>query len=93
MIQIDVNIDDIISALDKYDRRELMEGLQHDGYIPKECLIESDGSVELPSLMRKKIDCVTNNDFNRALQKLYNNGWKLTSEEEQYVINLSERFV
>lgn len=43
--------------------------------------------------MRKKLDAESKDDFNRALQKLFNNGWKLTSEEEQYIINLSKRFI
>lgn len=93
MISIDIDIDDVLSALGRYDRRELMNALQQDGYIPKECLIESDGSIGLPSLIRKKLDGESRDDFNRALQRLFNNGWKLTLEEEQYVINLSKRFV
>lgn len=49
MIQIDIDIDDILSSLSRYDRRELMTGLQQDEYIPKECTITDDGSIELPS--------------------------------------------
>jgi hypothetical protein len=39
--------------------------------------------------------CISNqnDDFNIALGKLWNNGWKLTKEEEDYIINISKRFV
>lgn len=91
-ITIDVDIDDVINSMGRWERRELLQNLQEDGYIPKECTIDNDGTVKLPSFMQKNIDESNNNDFNLSLQKLYNIGWKLTTEEEQYIINIAKRF-
>lgn len=91
-ITIDVDIDDVINSMGRWERRELLQSLQEDGYIPKECTIDNDGTVNLPSYMQKKIDESNNNEFNLSIQKLYNNGWKLTAEEEQYIINIAKRF-
>ena len=89
MISIDVDLDDIISSLDRFDRKEMMKAFQEDGYIPKECKICSDGSIEMPSVGRTSL---SQDDFNKALQKLFDNGWKLSLEEENYIIKLGNRF-
>ena len=89
-ITIDVDIDDIISSLGRSDRRDLLICLQDDGYIPKELKINNEGEIQLNTPLSRYS---SSDDFNLALQKLFNNGWKLTSEEEQYVINLSKKFL
>lgn len=89
-ITIDVDIDDILFSLGRRDRRNLLIGLQDDGYIPNELKINDEGEVELNTPLSRHS---SSDDFNFALQKLFNNGWKLTSEEEQYVINLSKKFL
>lgn len=84
-ISVNIDIDDIISGMSRYDRRIFFEAMQEDGCISESCIITNDGTVEAPTA--KSVD-----DFDRALQKLYGNGWKLTREEEDYIINLSKRF-
>jgi hypothetical protein len=93
-ISVDIDLDDILHSMGKWDRVKLFESLQSDGYIPKECVVDfSTGELKLPERQQRKIDEESNDDFNIALKKLFNNGWKLTKEEEDYVINLSKRFV
>ncbi len=91
-ISLDVDIDDILNSLSRADRRELLEALQEDGYIPKELTITDEGEIKLPALMERKKIASSNNEFNQALQKLFDEGWRLTLEQEQYIINLSKRF-
>jgi hypothetical protein len=86
-MNIDIDIDDIVHSMGSYDRKELFRALQQDGYIPENITITNDGSIELSKLYK------SDDDFNVALKKLYNNGWKLTLEEENYIINLSKRFL
>ena len=91
-ISVDVDMDDILSSMSRYDRRNLLIKMQDDGFIPQECTIDSNGVVCLPEKMAKKIIEENNDDFNIALKKLYNNGWKLTKEDENFIINLSKKF-
>ncbi len=91
-ISLDVDIDDILNSLSRIDRRELLEALQEDGYIPQECTVTNDGELKLPAPMERRKIAESTDEFNLALQKLFGNGWKLTLEQEQYIINLSKRF-
>lgn len=91
-ISVDIDIDDIISGMSKYDRRIFFKAMQEDGCISESCIITDDGTVEAPARIERNAKAESVDDFNRALQKLYGNGWKLTREEEDYIINLSKRF-
>jgi hypothetical protein len=85
-MNIDIDIDDLIFSMSRYDRKELFKALQEDGYIPENLTITNDGGLVISNDN-------SNDEFNIALKKLHNNGWKLTSEEENYIINLSKRFL
>jgi hypothetical protein len=89
---IDVDFDDIIGSMSKYDRKQFFKEMQNEGYISEFCEITNDGEVQAaPHIEKKAIDESTD-DFNQALQSLWNNGWKLTKEQEDYVIELAKRF-
>ena len=91
-ISIDVDIDDIIWGMGTYDRKAFFKAMQDEGYISKSCVITKEGSVESsPYVERTALDESTN-EFNLALHKLFGNGWLLTKEQEQYIIELSKRF-
>jgi hypothetical protein len=94
-ISVEVDIDDIVSELSRSrsDRRDLFHALQEDGYISENCVITNDGEVKAPEKIERSIAASENDEFNIALDKLWNNGWKLTREEEEYIISLSKRFV
>jgi hypothetical protein len=91
-ISVDVDIDDLVSHMGRYDRIKFFESMKSDGYISESCVITNDGEVEAPSYIERKVLDEEQDEFNQALQKLLNNGWKLTKEQEEYIINLSKRF-
>lgn len=91
-ISVDVDIDDVISAMSRWDRKEFFKALMDDGYVPKECTITDDGELKLPGPWERRKLAESTDEFNHALQKLFNNGWRVTKEEEDYIINLSKRF-
>lgn len=91
-ISIDIDIDDILYGMNKWDRKQLFEALQEDGYISKSCIITNDGEVKASAHVERNALDESKDEFNQALQLLWNNGWKLTKEQEDYIINLSKRF-
>lgn len=92
-VSVDIEIDDIISNMGRFDRKVFFQHMQKSGYISKLCVITNEGEVKCTDNVEKKAVSQSNDQFNNALEKLFNNGWKLTKEEEEYVINLSKRFI
>lgn len=91
-VSVDVDIDDIICGMNRWDRRQFFQAMQEDGYISKSCIITNEGEVKAPAhIERNNIDNESN-EFNQALNKLHGNGWRMTLEQEQYIIELSKRF-
>ena len=62
-INIDIDIDDIVYNMSKYDRKELFKAMKEDGYISDSCVITEEGEVESST----GID--STDDFDRALTK------------------------
>lgn len=90
-ISVDIDIDEIIWSMSKWDRKDFFLEMQKDGYISKSCSITNDGKVKAAPHIERDNENSSNDEFNLALQKLFNNGWKLTKEEEEYVIGLSKK--
>lgn len=76
-VSVDVDLDDILWGMTSRDKQKLAEELYDDGYIQK--------GVE-----KKEVEL--NDDFSRACEKLIGQSWRLSREEEEYIINLSKRF-
>ena len=91
-ISIDVDIDDIIWGMGTYDRKAFFKAMQDNDYISQSCVITNEGYVKASSHVERRTLDESTDDFNLALHKLFGNGWKLTKEEEEYIINLSKRF-
>jgi hypothetical protein len=87
-MNVNIDIDELLFSMSKWERKELLEGLKEDGYIADSCIITKEGCVESRSGLAHEGDQV-----NEALSKLWNNGWKLTKEEEETIINISKRFI
>lgn len=88
VVNVDIDIDDFLYELSNRDREYMMRCLQEEGYISDLCIIKDDGTVE-PKSMKK---CPSPNDeFEVALSKLSGNGWKLTKEEEEDILKISQR--
>jgi hypothetical protein len=91
-ISINIDIEDIIWGMGTYDRKAFFKAMQDNDYISKSCVVTNEGKVEASAHTERKALDESKDDFNNALSLLYNNGWKLTKEEEEYIINLSKRF-
>lgn len=91
-ISVDVEVDDIIDSMSNYDRRRFLEEMKEAGYISGLCVITNDGRVQASNRTEQNALYESTNEFNRALQNLYGNGWRLSKEEEEYIIKISERF-
>ena len=76
-ISVDVDIDDVLWGMRSSDKQELVIDLYDDGYIPKQ--------------VQKELDKHTDN-FNQACEKLKGQSWRLTREEEEFIVNISKRF-
>lgn len=88
-ISIDIELDEIVSSLTRYDRVRLFEILQDDGYINKVLTITKEGKIDLPSSKSKNF---SNNDFNKSLQILFNQGWRLSLEEEEIINKIAAKY-
>lgn len=87
-VDVDIDIDDIISDMSERDRAYFFRVMQESGYIDESLRITNAGEVELPKLLE-----ANDTTFNKAISKLYDNRWKLTTEEEDCIINIANKLV
>ncbi len=73
---VDVDIDDVLSNLNSRELQELADDLYDDGWIPKQ--------------LEKVVE--PDDDFSIACKKLMGQSWRLSREEEEFIINISKRF-
>ena len=76
-MNVDIDIDDLLWSMSKKEKQQLVDDLYEDGYIPKPFQDESDRFTD---------------DFSSACKKLLGEAWRLTREEEDFIINISKRF-
>jgi hypothetical protein len=91
-IKFTMEIDDLLDGLDISQTICLLRTLKERGMIPEECEIDKDGSIKLPKAYTNRVLQENADEFNQALSKLYNNGWRLTKEEEQSIYEVAKRF-
>ena len=77
-VSVDVDIDDILWSASNRDKQILVDRLYEDGIRATK---NKDTGYENPET-----------SFDEACLKLFGQGWRLSLEEEQYIINLSKRF-
>jgi hypothetical protein len=77
---VDIDVDDFLSACSDYERKELIEALVEDGYIKRESLLNPDkqGAV---------------NEFDNACAHMIGNSWRLSKEDEDKIIEISKKIV
>ena len=78
MASIDIEIDDIMYGLDRYEKQELADELYEAGYIPKKLNkeLELDGS-----------------DWDTEVNKLLGNKFKLSKEDEETILRIANKIV
>jgi hypothetical protein len=79
-ISVDVDIDDILWDMTSYEKQELVDELYADGYIPKQM-----GGVHP--------DDVPTGDFDREVSKLIGNSWKLSKEDEETILRITNKII
>ena len=79
-VSIDVDIDDILWDMTSYEKQELVDELYADGYIPKQM-----GGVHP--------DDVPTGDFDREVSKLIGNSWKLSKEDEETILRITNKII
>lgn len=77
-VSVDVDIDDILWSASNRDKQKLADRLYEDGF---KAVKDQDVEYRNPET-----------SFDEACLKLFGQGWRLTLEQEQYIINLSKRF-
>jgi hypothetical protein len=77
---VDIDVDDFLSACSDSERKELIEALVEDGYIKRESLLNPDkhGAV---------------NEFDNACAHMIGNSWRLSKEDEDKIIEISKKIV
>ena len=78
---INIDVDDFISACDSRDIKDLIEALVEDGHLPKSVLETEVNNVA----------GVAESEFENALDNLRGKWNRLTTEEEEIIVKISKR--
>jgi hypothetical protein len=76
-VSVDVDIDDFLWGMSSKEKQELVNNLYDDGYIPKPFQDKAARHTD---------------DLSTACKKLIGEAWRLTREEEEFILNISKRF-
>lgn len=79
MASIDIEIDDIISGMTSYEKQELADELYDDGYCPSQIGEHPDDRLE--------------SGFDREVNKLIGNAWRLTKEDEETILRIANKII
>ena len=74
---VDIDVDEFLSACNDSEIKELVQALADDGYIKRESILKPGKR--------------TNAEFDDACTSLIGNSWRLTKEDEEAVINIFKR--
>lgn len=80
MASIDIEIDDILWSMSNYEKQELADELYDAGFVPKQM-----GGVHP--------DDVPMGDFDKEVSKLIGNSWRLTKEDEETILRITNKLV
>lgn len=81
-VNIDIDIDDVLSGMSRRELQSLVDDLYEDGYVPTK--LEKQEEKKQPGLVESFLQ--------EALEKISNNYHRLTIEEEQQIFNIAKRF-
>lgn len=79
-ISVDVDIDDILYSLSNYEKQQLVDDLYDDGFVPKQM-----GGVHP--------DDVPTGEFDEQVKKLIGNSWRLTKEDEETILRITNKLI
>ena len=78
MASISIEIDDILYSLSSYEKQELADELYDDGYVAK----------QVKQVIDEDLD-----DWDDAILKLKGNKWRLTKEDEETILLITNKLV
>ena len=81
MASIDIDIDDIIYGMMDYEKQELADQLYEDGYVPKQI----QGTLADPDY--------NHSDFDDQVKKLVGNSWRLSKEDEETILKITNKLI
>ncbi len=74
MASIDIEIDDILYSLSSYEKQELADELYDDGYVAK----------QVKQVIDEDLD-----EWDEAILKLKGNKWRLSKEDEETILRIT----
>jgi hypothetical protein len=80
MANIDIDIDDIIYGLDRFEKQSLVDELYDDGYVPKQL----EGTLA---------DGEDADDWDEQVKKLKGNKWRLSKEDEETILKITNKII
>ena len=80
MASIDIDIDDILYSMSNWEKQELADNLYDDGYIPKQMDVVHRDDVPV-------------SDFDEQVGKLIGNSWRLSKEDEQTILRITNKLI
>jgi hypothetical protein len=78
-ISLDVDIDDILSGMTRRELQQLSDDLYEDGYCP--------------SQIDKEVQSENYSEFDKQVQKLIGNSWRLTKEDEETILKITNKLI
>ena len=85
MANIDIDIDDIMYGLDRFEKQSLVDELYEDGYVPKQVKEIADREEAIKSAGQF--------DFDGQVQKLVGNSWRLSNEDVETILRITNKLV
>jgi hypothetical protein len=76
-ISVDIDIDDVIYSLTDREKQNLVDDLYNDGYVAKKDTSEINNDYE----------------WNEQVNKLFNNKWRLSKEDEETILKISSKII
>jgi predicted transcriptional regulator len=88
-MDIDISVDEVLYGMTRSEKKEMLESLldHMDHKVVMECLKNSNLTTKLTNIVSKESD----EEFNTKVMSLINNRYKLSPQEELFVINLCTR--
>jgi hypothetical protein len=77
MARIDIEIDDIMYSLNSWEKQELANELYNDGYVAKKDTSKRN----------------TDDEWNEQVNKLFDNKWRLSKEDEKTILRITNKLV
>jgi hypothetical protein len=77
-VSVDVDIDDVLWSLSSYEKQELVDDLYDGGYIAKKDYRSENNQYS---------------DWDEAVEKLKGNKWRLSKEDEETILQITNKIL